>query len=123
MKSKIESGAKRRAVVSASAVGRREVASVGREIEREEVASGYAVMLGVRYESSGERYSVYLSGDGKGEVSYPSESVITDYADACAKCAAVIREDKSAADKYDFPAPEFPRVVYVRLSASVVGVA
>lgn len=123
MKSKIESGAKRRAVVGASAGSRREVASVGREIEREEIVSGYAVMLGRGYEDDGERYTEYLNAVNGDTCRYASESVITDYADACEKCAELVREKFGNGIEFDYPPPEFPRVVFVRLSASVMGVA
>lgn len=124
MKSKTESGAKRRAVVSASAVGRREVASVGREIERCELSSGYAVMVGRKcIDSSGEIVGEYLRADGKGTAYAPLDCVITDYTDALEKCAAAMRKSTNEELLNEFPPPEYPRVVFVRLSASVMGVA
>jgi len=124
MKSRIESGAERRAVAGASADSRRGVASVGREIERCELSSGYAVIVGRKaIDSSGEIVSEYLKADGSGTAFYPYEYVITDYADACEKCAAVMRESASEEEMHDYPPPEFPRVVFVRLFASVMGVA
>ena len=118
MKSRIESGAKRRAVAGgASAGGRRGCASVGREIERCECGWGYAVMVG---REDGE--NAYLSENARGITRNPLTALLVDYKRACAECVAIMREDGNA-EGMDFPPPEFPRVVFVRLSASVMGVA
>lgn len=114
MKSKINKGAKCRA---GSAAGCRR----WNELENVELSCGYAVMTGrKRVDDSGQLCGVYLKPDGSGETYAPYDCVITDYVKAVELWCEVSRKIESDTV---FPPPEFPRIVHVSVSASVVGVA
>ena len=88
-----------------------------------EVSGGWCVVLG--RDDTPEHDLIFLAdnsrrrnSDGETRTAEQAQMFYT-CADAMAASAAVMRESLGEYDMADYPAPEFPRVAYVRLSASV----
>ena len=88
-----------------------------------EVSGGWCVVLG--RDDTPEHDLIFLADNSRrrnsdGETRTAQQAQMFDTcADAMAASAAVMRESLGEYDMADYPAPEFPRVAYVRLSASV----
>ena len=88
-----------------------------------EVSGGWCVVLG--RDDTPEHDLIFLADNSRrrnsnGETRTAEQAqMFNTCADAMAASAAVMRESLGEYDMADYPAPEFPRVAYVRLSASV----
>lgn len=91
--------------------------------EVSDFAFGWVVLLG---RDQHEGTLIYLADKSNrprlsdGETQTPQQAQFFDeYADALTACAEIMRDSLESVDASDFPAPEFPRVAYVRFAASV----
>ena len=87
-----------------------------------EVSGGWCVVLG--RDDTPEHDLIFLADKSRkqsnGETRTAEQAQMFDTcADAMAASVAVMRESLGEYDMMDYPATEFPRVAYVRLSASV----